>query len=270
MTDAARKRQRYHLRLLLWLLLLALVLLYGWNRELRLASDWRSPTNVALVLVDASSEGLDPRAVALLQERVPALQEHLHREFRRYRSRGGLPFRIDLFGPVTPDVPAPRFEDTGLWELVAYNFRLWRFSRRCDELAGVDADAFQVRVYLRARAPRSREREIAEGASQQGGPIGLVDVELSESSVDFALFVAAHELFHTRGASDKYGPDGLATFPEGFADPRRRPLFPQENIEVMARGRPLDAYEEEAPHALEQLVVGPWTAAEIGWAQLVP
>lgn len=38
----------------------------------------------------------------------------------------------------------------------------------------------------------------------------------------------------------------------------------------MARGRPLDAYEEEAPHALEQLVVGPWSAAEIGWAQLVP
>lgn len=266
MTDHARGRRRYHLRLLLWLVLLTLVLLFAWGRMRRLTSDWSSPTSVAFVLVDASSRGLDPAAVELLFERVPILEQRLHQEFERYRGAAEPPFHLSLLGPVTSDVPAPRLGSAGFLDLIVYNFELWRFSRRCDQLSGMDTDAFQVKVYLQARAPTG-DRLAVEGASQQGGPIGTVDVELSESSVDFALFVAAHELLHTRGATDKYGPDGLALYPDGFAEPDKQPLFPQSGIEIMARGRPIDAHHEEAPHHLDEITVGDATAAEIGWSR---
>lgn len=268
MADAARRRERYHLRLLFWLLLLAGVLAFAWQRERRLRSDWEEPTPVALVLVDASVEGLSPSVVEALERRVPFLEEQLAREFARYRGVNHRPFHLAFFGPVVVDVPAPRYVPAGLWELVKYNFGLWRFSRRADELAQVDSSAFPVRVYLRARMPRVASRQAVEGASQQNGPIGLVEVELTESSVDFALFVAAHELFHTRGATDKYGPDGLALFPDGFAEPLQKPLFPQLGTEVMARGRPISSREEEPPGSLEELVVGTITAVEIGWTML--
>jgi hypothetical protein len=263
--DDTARRRRYELRLLLWLLLLALVLLYAWQRLRHLRSDWTEPTPVALVVVDGSTEGLLPSALETLRDRVPALEERLAQEFQRYRPEADRPFHLSVFGPVAPDVSAPRAVPQGLWGLIVYNLELWRFSRRCDELAGVDRSAFPVRVYLRARTPRSASRQAVEGASQQNGPIGLVEVELTEASVDFALFVAAHELFHTRGASDKYGPDGLALFPDGFADPTQAPLFPQRGAEVMARGRPVTAHEEEPPGHLDELVVGLITAVEVGW-----
>jgi hypothetical protein len=79
------------------------------------------------------------------------------------------------------------------------------------------------------------------------------------------LFVAAHELFHTLGASDKYDPSGHASYPSGFAEPERTPLYPQRGIELMARNRPLSPTSERPPEKLDELWVGDETAREIGW-----
>ena len=59
--------------------------------------------------------------------------------------------------------------------------------------------------------------------------------------VDFALFVFAHELMHTLGATDKYDGAGAALIPSGLAEPDAVPRFPQRFVEVMARNRPVAA-----------------------------
>jgi hypothetical protein len=82
---------------------------------------------------------------------------------------------------------------------------------------------------------------------------------------DFALFVAAHELMHTLGASDKYGAVGRARVPEGLADPSRVPLYPQSAAEVMTRNVALSPSRERPPESLDELAVGRATAREIGW-----
>jgi hypothetical protein len=84
-------------------------------------------------------------------------------------------------------------------------------------------------------------------------------------TVDTALIVAAHELFHTVGAHDHYGPDGRALVPSGLAEPSRTPLYPQRSVEVMARNRPVSATDEARPLSLDELAVGETTAREIGW-----
>ena len=58
---------------------------------------------------------------------------------------------------------------------------------------------------------------------------------------------------------------GLARVPDGLAEPSRTPLYPQRFAEVMARGRPVAAGEEELPKSLDELAVGDATAREIGW-----
>jgi hypothetical protein len=85
--------------------------------------------------------------------------------------------------------------------------------------------------------------------------------------VDFTLFVVAHELFHTLGATDKYDASGRTLVPKGLAEPDRLPRYPQIFVEVMARNRPVSSDEEKVPESLDELAVGPTTAKEIGWTR---
>jgi hypothetical protein len=88
--------------------------------------------------------------------------------------------------------------------------------------------------------------------------------------VDFALIVAAHELFHTIGATDKYDAQGNTSIPAGLVEPDKVPRYPQDYVEIMARFRPTSATAGELPDTLGDLAVGPVTAREIGWSAPAP
>ncbi len=262
---AQSKKRRYRARLLVWGLLLLAVSLYGLRVWRSRRIDWREPTRVALVLLTPAGESVDPSALEAFRERVPALEERLREEAAKYLPASTVPFRFSVVGPIAPQLAAPKLESSSLVSLARFNFDLWRFATSADSIAQLNASDFDVRIYVHARRPALSTLESVEGLSLDGGSIGVVEVELAPDSVDFALFVAAHELMHTRGASDKYGPDGLATFPSGYADPRLAPLYPQSGAEVMARGRPLSPHSEAPPIHLAELTVGPETAREIAW-----
>lgn len=110
-------------------------------------------------------------------------------------------------------------------------------------------------------------RTFVEGASEENGRIGTVDVELGPDAVDFALIVTAHELGHTLGATDKYdAATGKTILPSGLAEPDLVPQIPQRFIEMMARTKPTTK-GEEAVVRIDELAVGPLTAKEIGWSR---
>ena len=78
--------------------------------------------------------------------------------------------------------------------------------------------------------------------------------------------VIAHELMHTLGATDKYDfTSGAPSFPTGYGDPERKPLFPQLTAEIMAGRRVLSPTNFDMPGNLRDVIVGPATAAEIRW-----
>ncbi len=78
--------------------------------------------------------------------------------------------------------------------------------------------------------------------------------------------VITHELLHLLGASDKYDKKtGKPIFPIGYAEPERKPLYPQVYAEIMGGGIADDAQQSHMPVTLEQVVIGPVTAKEIGW-----
>jgi len=130
------------------------------------------------------------------------------------------------------------------------------------------ADSKVVFVYLYPHNPTkpagfSFPREYLGRRIQNSGAIFSAAHESDEtlSSIHLARQIAA--LF---GATDKRDPrSGLPLSPEGLADPRLEPLFPQTKAELMALEIALSPLEKKMPESLSELSIGPQTAYELGW-----
>jgi hypothetical protein len=254
----------YRIRVAVLLLVLLSVLVYAARdhaaRSARRA--WLRPLHVGLVLIERGE--LDPEALAVFVDRVSVLEAALEREFARH---GGQfrPIHFWRFGPIIEAEPAPVPAAAPAWyEPLRISYELYRYSRASDAASGLQG-ALDGKIYVVLSPPRSAKRALVEGLGQDGGRIAVTHIELSGHSVDFGLFVVAHELFHLLGAADRYGADGSTIIPDGLGDPELEPLYPQESAEVMARALVLEPGVEVPPDDLAQLRVGPRTAAEIGW-----
>jgi hypothetical protein len=254
----------FWVRVSLLLAVLAIVLLYAWRDVARRKerTEWNRTVDVAVVVVRDGA--VDPSALSALRSQTSALEDALAAQSSRYRASPRRPFSFVAFGPVDLRTPIPVPPGDGFVSAAKYAYNLHSFSADIDERAGVPSRGFDARIYLVVRTPSARG--FVEGQSEHGGRVGIAQAELDESTVDLALFVAAHELFHTLGATDRYGADGRTVFPEGLAEPERAPLLPQRYVELMARNRPIDAEHEVPPQSLAELSVGAKTASEIGWS----
>jgi hypothetical protein len=267
-TDKMRQSRGWRrLRIGILLTILAVVLLWAYNdvSRRRARNDWRRTLTVAVVILQRGP--VDRQALDSLRIGTRALQDRLSEEYARYRPRSAPPFAIQAFGPIeiAEDPPAPTGAE--LVPLARYTLELWRYLRHVNAQAGPQVKHADMAVYVVTHVPASEKRTRVEGVSQQGGKVGIVQVELDPKMVDFALFVTAHELFHTLGATDKYDPTGRTLIPAGLADPTLSPLYPQQHAEIMARNVVLSPTEERPPDSIAELRVGPTTAAEIGWVR---
>jgi hypothetical protein len=266
-----RKRRFFLVRVSILLFILFVVVLYAvrdyWSRQAR--RSWNRTLDVAIVLVRVDGERrVEDEAVGLFVERSGALEERLHAEALRYRPGAPKPFRFRVHGPVDVASKPPEPASDGAVDLAKHAARLAAWLRDVDPRAGIVAEHWDTRIYVSVRRPKSRRAPaFVEGLSQKNGRIGLVSVDLDASMVDLTLFVVAHELMHTLGATDKYDELGRPRVPEGLAEPDRSPLYPQPFAEVMARNRLLSPGTDAIPESLDELAVGRLTAKEIGWAR---
>lgn len=258
-------RKWFVIRVTLLLSVLFVVALYAWRDIARrkARNDWKRTLDVAIVVVRDGA--VSEAALGALRSETRALETALAREYARYRPDSFRPFAFVAFGPVELGKPVPPSPNEGLVAAAKYAWHLSRFTSDIDARAGVPSRGFDARIYLVVRTPS--QRGFVEGASQHGGHVGVALAELDESTVGLTAFVAAHELFHTLGATDRYGPDGRTSIPDGLAEPDKQPLFPQRYVELMARNRPLDADRELPPESLDELRIGAKTATEVGWSR---
>jgi hypothetical protein len=123
----------------------------------------------------------------------------------------------------------------------------------------------RVRLFVLYHDPTTL-KSVPDSHGMQKGLIGVVHAFALRPMAGSNSIVITHELLHTLGATDKYDPStGAPLFPIGFADPDRKPLYPQDEAEIMAGRRALSAQDAEMPAALSAGVVGPATALEIRW-----
>jgi len=266
--SAERSRLFFRIRVTVLSAILAGVAAWGWRDRVsrRERNAWEHTLHVAIVLLRVAPT--PDSAFASLRARGPALEDRLQAEARRYRPGIPRPFLFAFFGPIDETALPPVPKSDGVVDLAEQSWRSWRYYGEADARAGVDAGAFDTRLYVVVRASSVEGRTLAEGRSEEGGRTGSVEMELSDTdSADFALLAVAHELFHTLGAEDKYDERGKTRIPLGLAEPELTPQFPQRFAEIMARNRPVAPDRERPPDSLDEMAVGPVTAREIGWAR---
>lgn len=261
-------------RLRVLLLLLALAVLGIYAMDLQVERDarreWLRPLHVAVVLVELGE--LTPSVEHAFRARARDAADLLAVERRRYLARSDVPFVFHVFGPVrgesrprAPDEDAESGE-AGLFDRMLYGIELRRFLRGLNDAARLDADRFDVRMYVFAQpAAPGHAARFVEGVGESGGELGMVDVDLDLTMIDTAWIAVAHETLHTVGATDKYTDSGRSAVPEGLADPTRQPLYPQKHAEIMAGEIALSPDEGRLVDRLEDVRIGTTTAREIGW-----
>jgi len=122
-----------------------------------------------------------------------------------------------------------------------------------------------IRLYLLYHDPQTNPR-LAHSTALNKGRIGRVNLFADKSYAKKNLVVLAHELLHTVKATDKYDlSTGLPSFPDGFAEPDKQPLLPQQFAELMGGRIPLTESTAEIPKSLRLTLIGQKTAQEIGW-----
>jgi len=249
------------LRILVLLLVLATVAQSAWLARSR-ATEWKSSLQVAVYPIAGDGSSATAETLARLrEEQFEPIERFLEREARRHGIATLRPVDISLAPVVSakpPDPPGARgVLDTVLWSL---HLRWWAW--RHDQTTGPKP---QVRLFVLFHDP-DRTPALPHSAGLQKGLIGVVHAFAGRHMAAQNQVVIAHELLHTLGASDKYDPaTNLPVYPQGYAEPQRQPRHPQELAEIMGGRVPLSDTEAEMPESLEQVVVGPETAAEIGW-----
>lgn len=223
---------------------------------------WKDNLYVAVHPVNADGS---PQVAHYLANMKQADLESVTEFFAEESTRYGLgiyqPLALRLGSSI--DGHPPRLpQHRSMWQSILWSlqFRWWAW--RNSPAMPVKP---KIRLYLLYHDPR-KTPALAHSTALSKGRIGLVNVFGSVEYQAQNAVVVAHELLHTLGATDKYDmSSNLPLYPFGYAEPDKSPLHPQRYAELMAGRIPLNAATAEMPNGLADTLIGPATAAEIGW-----
>ncbi len=250
------KNVRY---LILLLILLAIALNEAVVKSRSVA--WEKPLRVQVFAISGDRRPASQDYVAELGARdFEAIERFVNREARRY----GLvddAIEVEYAGRLESHPPALPAGSSILgnvwWSL---RFRAWAWWRgfRADGSSG------DIELYV-SYFDTAATQSLRHSVGLRGGLIGLIHAFAHVSYRGSNNVVITHELMHTLGALDKYGAGNQPLYPAGFAEPWRQPLYPQAKAEIMGGRIPLSTRHLRMPVSLAEVVVGPYTAAEINW-----
>lgn len=250
-------------RIAVLLLILACVALGTWLDRTR-STDWDKPLWVAVypIAMDGSAT-VDGHIKSLSNDSFADIGEFMQREARRYNLKLSEPARVRLYGRV--DTPPPALApDAGVLSRAFFSLRLrWWASRAAGKQKGPTPD---VRMFVLYHDPAA-VTAVPHSMGLQKGLLGIVHAFADRDMTGSNNIVIAHEFLHTLGATDKYDANDMPAHPDGFAEPDKQPLYPQEKAEIMAGRLALSASEADMPSSLQREVIGPKTAREIGWTR---
>ncbi len=250
------------IRVVILLSILFVILVSTWMTEKRMAA-WERPILVTIYPIAADQK---PGTLKLIDEvDVQSFEEinrFMNRQARPYGFSVTPAFRFQMAPPgqeLPPPVPG-QFDTAAIawWSL---KMRWWAWMQDFND-GLVQAD-IQMFVLYRTMEGKN-ESSISVGMRK--GRYGLVKAWARSSAQDTNLIVFTHELLHVLGATDKYVlTNGEPIFPEGYAEPDKKPLFPQRLAEIMGVRIPITSYSSVMADSLDECKIGKTTAQEIGF-----
>lgn len=250
-----------NIRVFVLLVILLWAATHTWFERIS-STGWKQPLWVGIFPVNADGSATAQAYIDALETREFAdIGDFMAREAHRYGKELAEPVHIVLY-PQIKQVPPELERGDGLIGTVWWSLKLRWFAWR---EATVSRAPPRVRLFVLYHDPTTL-KTVPDSHGMQKGLIGVVHAFALRPMAGSNSIVITHELLHTLGATDKYDPGtGAPLFPIGFADPARKPLYPQDEAEIMAGRRAVSAQDAEMPEALSDVVVGPATALEIRW-----
>jgi len=244
-------------------LLLMLLFVVGLSTYLSAqnSTDWKETLGIDLYPINgdglkSTSDYID----SLTADDFIGIERFMEREAERYGVDIDRPVRM-IMGPelnVQPPKPpiGANFLRIGYWSL---ELRWWVY-----KVTGyMDRPTPDIKLFLVFFDPEKKQL-LEHSVGLQKSRVGIVNVFANGRQRATNNFVIAHEMMHTLGATDKYGPPNmLPVFPAGYAEPDKTPLYPQTKAEVM--GGRIAVSEDFAvmPDGLKNSIIGPDSAVEI-------
>lgn len=248
------------LRIALLLYILVLVAITSWSTSARHA-EWDQSLWVTLYPINGDGSAVSQQYIGSLSESdFSTIEEYIVAETSSYNLTPRLPIDIKFSDQIRSLPPMPPGSSSGfgvmLWSL---KLRWWAW--RVDNFDGPS----DIKIFVLYFDPEEN-RKLRHSLGLQKGFLGVVNAFADESYAGQNNVVITHELMHTLGASDQYDPaTNQPLHPDGYADPLQHPLHPQRKATLMAGRIPLSAHESEMPGSLQQTIVSPRTAIEVGW-----
>lgn len=249
-----------NLRIIILLLILATVVQQIWLDKADLA--WRHNLYVAVYPVNADgSANVSAYLRTLTREDFEPVAEYFAEEAEQYQLGLRRPIELQLGGQVNEVPPEPPSKG-GILSIMLWSLKFRAFAWANSPKVNVKPD---IRLYLLYHDPASHSN-LSHSTALNKGRIGRVNLFGDSAYAKQNLVITAHELLHTLNATDKYDLNtNLPTYPDGFAEPDKAPLYPQSFAELMGGRIPRSETVADIPKSLKQTLIGNRTAREIGW-----
>ena len=252
------------IRILLLLCVLIFVGLSAYTLDVNLR-DWSKTKWVVIYPINGDGSKAASKYIANLKDTdFDAMRSFLNREASDYGVTLNETFKISL-GPVLNNLP-PTSPQHGAWYENAWwslQLRFWA-SKIEDTLDGPPAD---IKIFVEYYDP-AKFSVLPHSVGMKKLSLAVVKGFASRKMTQSNNIVMSHELLHVFGATDKYETSStLPVYPEGYAEPDRKPLYPQRKAEIMGGRIPESETKAKIPTRFKYVMVGPLTAKEIGWTQ---
>ena len=231
--------------------------------------DWKKNFYVAVYPINADANDLqvsievNTYIKSLSREDFEPVAAYFAEEAARYSVGMRRPVEV-LLGDVVDEIPAAPPKNNSLLDTVIWSLKFRLFAWQNSPKVSVKPD---IKLYLLYHNPDTHP-VLSHSTALNKGRIGRINLFGDAKYAKQNLVILAHELLHTLSATDKYDlSTTLPTLPDGYAEPDKHPLYPQNFAEIMGGRIPLNDSRADIPKSLEQTIIGHKTAQEIGWIQ---
>jgi hypothetical protein len=251
------------LRIVILLIVLAFVAANTWLDRVY-STDWNGALQVALYPVNADGSDVSADFIQQLSaNELQRLQDFFSQQAEQYDLPLQRPLRFTL-APALPTAPPVVPESAGPLGIMLWSLKLRWFTWNVADPVGPTPT---IRLFMLFHDP-AHASVLPHSTGLQKGLVGIAHIFASDEMARANHVIVAHELLHTLGATDKYDlQTNLPIYPDGYADPEQNPRLPQTLAELMVGRIAISETEAEQVNSLNQCIIGPLTAREIGWAK---
>jgi hypothetical protein len=246
------------------LLILLAVVWHTWRADVRLTS-WKHTVQVAIYPIAADASPDTARFIDQLDRHsFDDIEAWLQEETRRYGFQIDTPLKIWL-GPQMQKMPPEPPASPDMLGNISWSLKLRWWAYWNDDMGADSKIDPHVRLFVLFHDAKLHPTALPHSIGLKKGKIGIIHVFANPEQQRQNAVIIAHELLHTFGATDKYDPVSLQPiYPQGYADPKRQPLLPQTQAEIMGGRIPMRQDQSEIPADLSKTRIGLATAHEIG------